>query len=123
MNNGDDDRTMKDEDLLQEPMTHLECWDILKEKCCRNDPQNKTTELPSFLTFNLFCRFMRHQFERTMNFALLQPKLSRAMGLSQLRHYFCDMLVSTSSDFSLRQVPRFKSLDEITYTLQENAIV
>ena len=80
-------------------------------------------ELPSFLTFNLFCRFMRNQFERTMNFALLQPKLSRAMGLSQLRHYFCEMLVSTSSDFSLRQVPRFKTLDEIKYTLQETTVL
>ncbi|CAD7944987.1 unnamed protein product [Amoebophrya sp. A25] len=122
----EDKAAQNDQLLLKEPITEKECWDILSDRCCREDSslaKGKRREIPSFYTFNLFCRFMRSQFERTMDFALLQPKLSQSMGLDQLRHFFCDLLVSTSADFSLRQVPKYDTMPNMHFREQDDVVM
>ena len=121
----EDKNAQQDKTLLAETISPEECWEILEEKTCRREmvKGEEKREEPSWLTFSLFCRFMRNQFERTMAFALLQSRLSRHMGLHQLRHYFCDMLVSTSADFSLRQVPKFHSMDKLELANAEEAVL
>ncbi|CAD7957434.1 unnamed protein product [Amoebophrya sp. A120] len=126
----EDPNAHDDKELLRERISTEECWRLLERFCCQERTRTKpdgTTEPqrehPSFFTFNLFARFMRKQFDRTRQFALLTMNLSRAMGLNSLRHYFCSMLVKTSGDFSLRQVPKYLTMDEMRADADDEAVL
>eukprot|EP00397_Hematodinium_sp_SG-2012_P000023 GEMP01000023.1.p1 GENE.GEMP01000023.1~~GEMP01000023.1.p1 ORF type:complete len:4845 (-),score=1374.35 GEMP01000023.1:551-15064(-) len=88
------------EPLLDEPISEAECFKLLKRHCTPDTA-------PSFLLFTNFVKFMGAQFIRVQHYPMLDLNLLVMMGegLEHFKQVFCELLVHTSADFALRQVP------------------
>jgi len=86
--------------IMDEHVDPRDCFRILKQHVC---PESE----PSFLIFSNFTKFMGAQFERVMQYPMLDMNMLVIMGdgLEYFKQVFIELLVYTSADFALRQVP------------------
>ena len=84
------------------PIEIMRTYELLEEICCSE------TSPPSFLVFMNLVKFLGHLIKSAeewnmMNLALLQ---NFDPGLKHFKHCFFRLLIETSRDFALRQVPK-----------------
>lgn len=97
-------------------ITLAECYNLLKDICCKKD---SSTPYPSFSIFYSFIIFINMQLTFFSNYEVFNW-IDTIEGLSDFRCIFLKLLLETSKDFSLRSVsqcdivgPIYKSKEEI----------
>eukprot|EP00971_Amphidinium_carterae_P312386 6208864-Amphidinium_carterae.1 len=91
--------TWKEENEPEEPLDRV--YQLLDDVCCGE------TSPPSFLVFTNFVHFLGNLVESAENWNMMNLQLlQRFGGLGQLKHCLFRLLIETSRDFALRQVPK-----------------
>jgi len=85
---------------LDKPLTPQEAFKILTQYTA---PDGQA----SYIIFYNFLRFMYSAFMGVQQYPVFASVvLSSTPGLESLKHVFCELLIETSKDFTLRSVPR-----------------
>jgi hypothetical protein len=89
------------------PIDPRRTYELLLEVCCSDSSP------PSFLVFTNFIRFLGHLVQTAEEWNMMNLNLLQNFdpGLKHFKHCFFRLMIETSRDFALRQVPKHFSND------------
>uniref|UniRef100_A0A7S0DVA6 Uncharacterized protein n=1 Tax=Amorphochlora amoebiformis TaxID=1561963 RepID=A0A7S0DVA6_9EUKA len=97
-----------------DPLKPDECFNLLREYTTnRSQPGDE----PSYLIFDNFIKFMNAAFrgmDPELGYFLFTPMILEALEeLKRIKHVFCNLMIETSKDFTLRAVPRGRQFGRV----------
>eukprot|EP00468_Gymnochlora_sp_CCMP2014_P001514 CAMPEP_0167741726 /NCGR_PEP_ID=MMETSP0110_2-20121227/1016_1 /TAXON_ID=629695 /ORGANISM="Gymnochlora sp., Strain CCMP2014" /LENGTH=5340 /DNA_ID=CAMNT_0007625809 /DNA_START=69 /DNA_END=16091 /DNA_ORIENTATION=- len=97
-----------------EPLKPEECFHLLRQFTQNKQQPN---DAPSFLIFDNFVKFMNAAFrgmDPEMGYFIFTPMILQALEeLQRIKHVFCNLIIETSKDFTLRAVPRGRQFGRV----------